>query len=92
MAQSARDFIFWPAMTVAAQDAIWAVGNPNATDICLRCHMPGGWLGGRSDPTNGSLMTGIDFDGIRNDLGVPDHFRVEAAVAIGRRASPETLP
>lgn len=37
-------------------------------------------------------MTGIDFDGIRRDLDIPDHFRVEAAVAIGRRASPETLP
>jgi hypothetical protein len=65
MAQAARDFLFWATMTVAAQDAIWAVGNPNATDICLRCHMPGGWLSGRSDPTNGSQMTGIDFDGVQ---------------------------
>ena len=37
-------------------------------------------------------MTGIDFDRIRNGLNVPDHFRIEAAVAIGRRAPPETLP
>ncbi|MDX1616225.1 MAG: multiheme c-type cytochrome, partial [Candidatus Promineifilaceae bacterium] len=65
MAQSARDFLYWATLTVAAQDAIWAVGNPNATDLCLRCHMPGGWLGGRSDPTNGSQMTGIDFDGVQ---------------------------
>jgi hypothetical protein len=27
--------------------------------------MYGGWLGGRSDPTNGSLMTGVDFDGVQ---------------------------
>ena len=46
MAQAARDFLYWSTVTVAGQDAIWAVGNPNATDICLRCHMYGGWLGG----------------------------------------------
>ncbi len=68
MAQAARDFIFWSAMAVAAQDAIWAVGNPNATDICLRCHFPKGWLEGRSDPTNASLMTGYDFDGVQCDF------------------------
>jgi hypothetical protein len=64
MAQAARDPLFWACLTVAAQDSIWAVGTPNATDICLRCHLPGGWLGGRSDPTNGSSMSGADFDGV----------------------------
>jgi len=68
MAQSARDFLYWATVTVAAQDSIWAVGNPNATDFCLRCHMPGGWLGGRSDPTNGSAFTGIDLDGVQCNL------------------------
>jgi hypothetical protein len=68
MAQAARDFLFWPALAVAAQDSIWAVGNPNATDTCLRCHMPKGWLEGRSQPTNGSAMTGADFDGVQCDL------------------------
>jgi hypothetical protein len=68
MAQAARDFLYWATVTVAGQDAIWAVGNPNATDLCLRCHMPGGWLAGRSDPTNGSAMTGIDFDGVQCNL------------------------
>ena len=68
MAQSARDPIFWATMTVAMQDAIWAIGNPNATDICERCHFPQGWLEGRSDPTNASLMTGSDFDGIHCDF------------------------
>jgi len=64
MAQAGRDFLYWATMTVAGQDAIWAVGNPNAMDICLRCHMTSGWLAERSDPTNGSLMTGTDFDGV----------------------------
>ena len=68
MAQAARDFLYWATVTVAGQDSIWALGNPNATDFCLRCHMPGGWLGGRSDPTNGSAMTGIDFDGVQCNL------------------------
>jgi len=68
MAQAARDPIFWATMTVAMQDAIWAIGNPNATDICERCHFPQGWLEGRSDPTNASLMTGSDFDGIHCDF------------------------
>ena len=68
MAQAARDFLFYACMTTAAQDSIWAVGTPNATDICARCHFPKGWLEGRSDPTNASLMTGADFDGVQCDL------------------------
>jgi hypothetical protein len=55
-------------MTVSAQDSIWAVGTPNATDICERCHFPKGWLEGRSDPTNASLMTGADYDGVQCDF------------------------
>ena len=68
MAQASRDFIYWTCQTVAAQDAIWAVGNPNATDICARCHFPIGWLEGRSDPTNNSLMRGDDYDGVNCDF------------------------
>jgi hypothetical protein len=68
MAQAARDFLFWACFTVSAQDSIWAVGTPNATDICERCHFPQGWLEGRSDPTNASLMTGADFDGVQCDF------------------------
>jgi len=68
MSNAMRDPIFWATLTVAAQDSIWAVGRPNATDICLRCHSPAGWLGGRSDPTNGSAMTGADFDGVSCDF------------------------
>ncbi len=68
MSQSARDPFFWAALTVAAQDSIAVLGNPNATDICLRCHMPQGWLEGRSDPTNASGMEAADFDGIHCDF------------------------
>jgi hypothetical protein len=67
MAQSARDPIFWACLTVAGQDSIWALGNPNAVDICERCHFPEGWLGGRSDPPNASLMTSSDF-GVHCDV------------------------
>ncbi len=68
MAQSARDPLWLSCLTVSAQDAIWAVGTPNATDICIRCHAPGGWLGGRSDPTNTSALTGNDFEGVECDF------------------------
>ncbi len=68
MAQAARDFLFWSCLTVAAQDSIWAAGRPNATDICLRCHSPKGWLEGRSDPTNGTALNAADFDGVQCDF------------------------
>ncbi|MGD8626610.1 MAG: multiheme c-type cytochrome, partial [Anaerolineae bacterium] len=68
MAQASRDFLFWACMTVAGQDSIWAVGRPNAIDICERCHFPKGWLEGRSDPPNASAMTGNDYDGVQCDV------------------------
>jgi nitroreductase len=37
-------------------------------------------------------MTGIDFDKARQELDVPDRFRIEAAVAIGRIADKAILP
>jgi nitroreductase len=37
-------------------------------------------------------MIGIEMDRIRHDLGVPEGFRIEAGVAIGRRGDPATLP
>jgi hypothetical protein len=68
MAQAARDPIFWACFTVALQDSIWALGTPNAGDLCERCHFPEGWLGGRSDPPNASVMIGSDFDGLHCDF------------------------
>lgn len=37
-------------------------------------------------------MVGIDMDKTRAELGVPDGFRIEAAVAIGRMGDPVSLP
>lgn len=37
-------------------------------------------------------MTGVDFDKARAELGVPDRFRIEAAVAIGRQGDKAVLP
>jgi hypothetical protein len=65
MAQSARDFMFWATLVVAAQDSVHVLGNPNAVDLCERCHFPKGWLEGRSDPPNASAMTGADYDGVQ---------------------------
>ena len=68
MAQASRDPIFWACLVVAGQDSQWAIGTPNAVDLCERCHFPGGWLGGRSDPPNASAMTGDDYDGLHCDF------------------------
>ncbi|RPI87054.1 MAG: hypothetical protein EHM41_06320 [Chloroflexi bacterium] len=69
MAQAGRDFLFWACMAVSAQDSIWVTGgNPNAVDLCERCHFPGGWLSGRSDPVNVSAMRAEDYDGVTCDL------------------------
>jgi hypothetical protein len=68
MAQSARDPLFWATFVVAAQDSIHVLGNPNAADLCLRCHFPKGWLEGRSTTLNASAMTGADHDGVQCDF------------------------
>ncbi|MBL0225366.1 MAG: hypothetical protein IPQ16_07250 [Geobacteraceae bacterium] len=65
MGNSARDPLMFACFTVSAQDSIFALGNPNAVDICLRCHFPKGWLEGRSSTLNASAMTGEDYDGIQ---------------------------
>jgi len=64
MGQAGRDPIFYAALAIANQDADFG------GEICLRCHAPGGWLAGRSTPTNGS---GLDPQ--QGDLdGVNCHF------------------
>ncbi|MCX8091165.1 MAG: fibronectin type III domain-containing protein [Verrucomicrobiae bacterium] len=67
MANAARDPLWAACLTVALQDSIWALGNPNAGDLCIRCHSPAGWLGGRSDPPNLTALAGSDFEGISCD-------------------------
>ena len=83
MAQSARDFLFWSCFTVSAQDSIWAVGTPNATDICERCHFPKGWLEGRSDRAAWEQQ----LDMIAEELGMegvhPDPEKVARLVVMG---------
>jgi hypothetical protein len=68
MSEASRDPLWKACLTVADQDSIWALGNPNAGDLCLRCHTPTGWLGGRSDPANGSALGTNshpeDFEGV----------------------------
>jgi hypothetical protein len=58
MANASRDLLFQANMVIANQDA------PNSGDLCLRCHLPRGWLGGRSVPTDGSRMVHADGDGV----------------------------
>ncbi|MHC5109706.1 MAG: hypothetical protein ACYTHJ_07500 [Planctomycetota bacterium] len=62
MAQASRDIIFEASMAIANQDA------PDSGDLCLRCHLPAGWLGGRSVPTDGSQMEPLDFQGVSCDF------------------------
>jgi hypothetical protein len=67
MSNAMKDPIFWATVAVAEQDFL-----PNADpelrggvgDLCLRCHGPNGWLGGRSTPTDGSSFTGADERGV----------------------------
>jgi hypothetical protein len=89
MAQAARDPLFWATLVVAEQDSIWALGNPNAGDLCLRCHTPPGWLGGRSEPVNGTALTGADFEGVNCDTC---HRMVDPLLALRQLSSvpPET--
>lgn len=58
MAHSARDPLFYACLTIANQDAAFA------GDLCIRCHSPGGWLSGRSEPTDGSALLSVDRDGV----------------------------
>lgn len=37
-------------------------------------------------------MVGIDMERTRTELGVPEGFRIEAAIAIGRKGDPKDLP
>jgi len=61
MANATRDPIFWATLAVAEQDF------DGAGDLCLRCHTTAGWHAGRSTPTDGSLLTATDADGVECD-------------------------
>ncbi len=59
MANSGRDPLMLAALAIANQDA------PHAGETCLRCHLPKGWLEGRSVPEDGSAMTADDRQGVQ---------------------------
>ncbi|MCC6127104.1 MAG: hypothetical protein IT426_19255 [Pirellulales bacterium] len=61
MSQATRDPIFWATVAVAEQD-FDGVG-----DLCIRCHTPDGWIGGRSTPTDGSALAAGDIYGVSCD-------------------------
>lgn len=58
MAHAGRDPLFWAAMAVAEQDV------DGSGDLCLRCHTPTGWIGGRLTPTDGSGLAYSDGEGV----------------------------
>ena len=62
MAHAGRDPIFWATLAIAEQDF------DGAGDLCIRCHSTGGWLGGRSTPTDGSGLAAGDSDGVECDF------------------------
>ena len=62
MSQASIDPIFIANMAIANQDA------PDSGDLCLRCHLPRGWLQGRSIPTDGSAMLLSDESGVSCDF------------------------
>jgi hypothetical protein len=62
MANAGRDPIFWATVAIAEQD-FDGVG-----DLCIRCHSTGGWLAGRSTPTDGSSLSAGDGDGVDCDF------------------------
>jgi hypothetical protein len=62
MAQAARDPLYEACLAITNQDV------PNGGDLCIRCHAPEGWLGGRSIPTDGSALIDSDMEGIHCDF------------------------
>ncbi|HEX5041645.1 MAG TPA: hypothetical protein VFV75_02005 [Candidatus Polarisedimenticolaceae bacterium] len=68
MANAGRDALFWATVAVAEQDFLPSSEvdhRGGVGDLCIRCHSVGGWIAGRSTPTNGSgLSTSSDTDGV----------------------------
>jgi hypothetical protein len=67
MGNAGRNPLFWATVAIAEQDFL-----PNADptlrggagDLCIRCHSVGGWLAGRSTPTDGSGLAASDDRGV----------------------------
>lgn len=58
MSHASTDPLFWAALTVAEQDF------DGSGNLCLRCHVPIGWIEGRATPTDGSALLPSDLDGV----------------------------
>lgn len=58
MAHASRDPVTWAGIAVAERSV------PGSGDTCLRCHVPRGWIEGRSEPSNGSALLPHDADGV----------------------------
>lgn len=61
MANSARDPVFWSQLDVAEADEVADPNLVGARDLCLRCHVPKGWLEGRSSggPNHAAKLRGM---------------------------------
>ncbi len=59
MAHSGRDPLMLAALAVANQDL------EHSGETCLRCHMPKGWLEGRSTPEDGTAINAGDREGVQ---------------------------
>ena len=62
MALSARDPLFLAALELAHRD------QPRLSPTCLRCHAPVGWLGGASEPGDGSMLQPEHLEGVTCDV------------------------
>jgi len=58
LAQSARDPVFWAAVTIANQDAV------GAGEYCIRCHAPNAFLSGRAADADNHNFDVEDFQGV----------------------------
>jgi hypothetical protein len=82
MGQAGRDPIFYATLAIANQDVDFG------GEACLRCHAPGAWLDGRSQPTDGSAL-----DPSLGDLdGVTCHFCHRMVDPIGDIENPAEDP
>jgi len=90
MSQASRDPLFEACLAIANQDA------PDSGDLCLRCHIPRGWLRGLSVPTSGAAMTEMDRHGVSCDFCHrlvdpfydPAHNPLEDAAILANLSSP----
>ncbi len=59
MAQAGRDPLMYAALAISNQMV------PESGETCLRCHLPKGWLEGRSFQADGALMNADDRQGVQ---------------------------